>query len=114
MSALAVPSSLAIGIFVQHHEKIMATVISGMMSFLFGLYSSKLYIIKNITASVMCAFIAWYIYDVLLVTMSLPLEWVNLISVLIGFMGFDYTRVVLIKLVGNRLNNKLPDQEKML
>ena len=113
MSIWQIPSTVAISVFLQHHEKIMATLISGAMSFLFGIYSRKVIFSKNLTSAVMCALISWYIYDVLLVTLALPLEWVNLISVLIGFMGFDYTRVVLIKLVGDKLG-KMPEQEKML
>lgn len=104
MNVLHFPSSMAITLFLQHHEKIMATLFSGLMSLLLGLYNREFMIIKNMTASVMCALISWYVYDVLLITLALPLEWVNLISVLIGLLGFDYTRVLLIKLVGDKLD----------
>ncbi|MEG3133649.1 phage holin family protein [Rouxiella sp. T17] len=111
MNVWHAPSTLVLGYIVKNGEKIMATIFSGLLSFLLGTYSQKAFLIKNVTSAIMCALISWYVYDVLLVILALPLEWVNLISVLIGFIGVDYTRIVLIRLVGKKFG-KLPEENK--
>lgn len=84
----------------EHRGELLSAFLAAAMAILRGLYSGGGKGKLTLDAA-MCAMIAWFIKDVLLILSFSP-DWAAVFSVFIGYLGTDYLGSVLKRAVGNR------------
>ncbi|MEL5338156.1 phage holin, lambda family [Serratia nevei] len=98
----------AVGLIVQrvceYLQPVFNAILAGVMALLHGAYRN-VGIRRRLLNAAMCALLAWTVRDALAL-MGLELNWANLASVLIGFMGADYINALIKRFIGKKTGFK--------
>ncbi|MBJ2066130.1 phage holin, lambda family [Serratia odorifera] len=88
----------------EYLQSAMNAILAGSMALLQGAYKNVA-VRRRLLNAGMCALLAWTVRDALSLV-GWELQWANIASVLIGFLGADYISGLIKKLIGKKTGVK--------